>query len=393
MTSPQTYLDLISRRSGGSPSGLERAGGEGSDAVLKQELLQRLQEEISYVERKTSMTVDADAAQILMAQADDGLSRLLGDGPDAQLGPAAISGLEAVVRTDGSRPVLFVEDDFIDVTAPSIGDYAAGLSRFEDEVRQVCRAVGRVDDPSGLALPLGYQGTAWVVAEGLVATNYHVLQAIAPGGIRRDGRFEGRLNTGVAVHFGHEVGDALPERRFPIRRVVSVGREGAAEFMQPGFSSLNFDGLDLAIMELEPVPGRPFPPPNRVARGDDPLTRGGLASTGRGIYIVGYPGNEHSTTPDLFAQLFANVKSFKRLSPGRITAAAGEVPHDPRAWIVEHDASTLGGNSGSALVDFDGDGRTVLGLHFAGHHARQNWAHALERITQDLAPVLPPLVS
>ena len=388
MTTPQTYLNLLSRPGSGL-AGLEMAGGERGDPADKQELLERLRAEIAYVERKANVTVDPGAVETLMAQADDGLSRLLGDGTDARLSPSAISGLEAVVRTDGSRPVLFVDDDFVDLTAPSIGDYAAGLSRFEDEVRQVCQAVGRVDDPS--AVPLGYQGTAWVVAEGLVATNYHVLQAIAPGGVRRDGRFEGRLNTGVAVHFGHEVRDARPERRFPIRRVVSVGREGATQFAQPG-SSLNFDGLDLAIMELEPVPGRSFPQPNLIARGDDPRTLGGLASTGRGVYVVGYPGDDQSTTPDLFAQLFANVKSYKRLAPGRITAAAGEPAGDFRRWIITHDASTLGGNSGSALADYDGDGRTLLGLHFAGHHARQNWAYALERITQELAPVLPPLV-
>jgi hypothetical protein len=388
MTTPQTYLNLISRPANG-PAGLETLGGQRGGRADKQELLERLRAEIAYVESKTDVTVDAEAVKTLMAQADDGLSRLLGDGADAQLGPEAISGLEAVIRTDGSRPVLFVEDDFVDLQAPSIGNYGARLGHFDEEVRQVCQAVGRVDDPA--ATPLGYRGTAWVVAEGLVATNYHVLQAIAPGGVRRDGRFEGRLNTGVAVHFGHEVRDPRPERRFPIRRVVSVGREGAADFARPG-SSLNFDGLDLAIMELEPVPGRPFPRPNLIARGDDPDTRGGLASSGRGVYVVGYPGDEQSTTPDLFAQLFANVKSFKRLAPGRITAAAGDVPDDPRGWIITHDVSTLGGNSGSALADYDGDCRTLLGLHFAGFHARQNWAYALERITQDLAPVLPPLV-
>lgn len=391
MNSAQAYLDLIARP-GSSGSGLEMAGGEteggGSGTADKQELLERLRAEIAYVERKAGVTVDAEGVDALMAQADDGLSRLLGEGADARLGDEAISGLEAVVRTDGSRPVLFVEDDFVDLTAPSIGDYAAGLSRYEEKVREVCQAVGRVDDPSA---SIGYQGTAWMVAEGLVATNYHVLRAIAPGGVRRDGRFEGRLRTGVAVHFGHEVGDPRPERRFPVRRVVSVGREGAARFAQPG-STLNFDGLDLAILELEPVPRRPFPVPNRIARGDDPRTRGGLASTGRGVYVVGYPGSEHSTTPDMFAQLFAGVKSFKRLAPGRITAAAGELEDDPRKWILTHDASTLGGNSGSALADYDQDGRTLLGLHFAGQHARQNWAHALERITPELAPFLPPLV-
>ncbi|WP_189260096.1 hypothetical protein [Lentzea flava] len=223
------------------------------------------------------------------------------------------------------------------MTAPSVGNYAATLSRNETAIREVCRAVGRVDDP--VAGSLGYQGTAWMLADGLVAMNLHVLKAIAPGGGRKDGSFAGRLNTGAAVHFGHEVGRPIPERRFPIRRVVSVGREGAKEHAHPEDRSLNFDGLDLAILELEPVPSRAFPEPVKVARGDDPLTRGGLASPGRSIYLVGYPGAEHSTTQDLFAKVFHGVKSFKRLAPGEIMAV-GDVPHDPRGWVLTHDAST-----------------------------------------------------
>jgi Trypsin-like peptidase domain len=383
----ERYLGLLSR--GPGAGALESAGGGGGSAAARQVLLDRLQAEIRYVQDKTGITIAADDVGELVGQAQAGLSKLFGDGPSAQLNTAEVSGLEAVIRTDGSRPVLFVEDDFIDVTAPSAGDYAATLSRLEDGVRQVCRSVGRVDDPTSWAYPLGYQGTAWMLAEGLVATNYHVLQAIAPGGVRRGDRFEGRLNTGVAVNFGHEVGKPSADRRFPIRRVVSVGRAGAGEYLQATSPGLNFDDLDLAILQLEPVPGRRFPEPNLIARGDDPNTRGGLASTGRSVYLVGYPGGEQSR-PDLFAKIFAGVKSFKRLGPGRITAAAGEVPNDPRGWIITHDASTLGGNSGSALADLESDGRTLLGLHFAGLHEQRNWAHGLERITAELAPALPP---
>jgi hypothetical protein len=383
----ERYLGLLSR--GPGAGAFESAGGGRGSAAARQVLLDRLQAEIRYVQNKTGITIAADDVGELVGQAQAGLSKLFGDGPSAQLNTAEVSGLEAVIRTDGSRPVLFVEDDFIDVTAPSAGDYAVTLSRLEDGVRRVCRSVGRVDDPTSWAYPLGYQGTAWMLAEGLVATNYHVLQAIAPGGVRRGDRFEGRLNTGVAVNFGHEVGKPSADRRFPIRRVVSVGRAGAGEYLQATSPGLNFDDLDLAILQLEPVPGRRFPEPNLIARGDDPNTRGGLASTGRSVYLVGYPGGEQSR-PDLFAKIFAGVKSFKRLAPGRITAAAGEVPNDPRSWIITHDASTLGGNSGSALADLEADGRTLLGLHFAGLHEQRNWAHGLERLTAELAPVLPP---
>jgi hypothetical protein len=387
VTGPGTYLGLIS--AGGSQAGLaERAGGGGNaDAPVRGELLDRLRAEIDYVARKTGTPADPDLTRRLLRHADDGLAKLLGDGYDARLDLDDVAGLEAVVQSDGSRPVLFVENDFVDLMAPSIGDYAAPLSRLQDGVRQVCRAVGRVDDPA--APGLGYRGTAWLVAEGLVVTNYHVLAAIAPGGARVDGQFRGKLNPAAAVHFGHEVGDARDDRRFPIRRVVAVGRAGAAQFAHPELPSLNFDGLDLAVLELEPVPRRSFPAPLPVARGDDPLTRGGLANAGRGVYLVGYPGDEQSTTPELFTRLFAGVKTYKRLAPGRIMAAAGTVPHDPHGWVLTHDATTLGGNSGSAVIDLDADGRTALALHFAGQPERRNFAHALERVTAELAGVLP----
>ncbi|MFI5838982.1 trypsin-like serine peptidase [Catenuloplanes sp. NPDC051500] len=382
------YLDLIST-GGGQRTLAESAASTAGNAApaAKTELIERLEAELTYVETKTGVVGDQAQTKALFDHAGAALDKLLGDGTAATLTEADVAGLEAVVVTDGTRPVLFVEDDFVDLLAPSIGAYAAPISRLSEEIRTVCRSVGRVDDPA--AAPLGYQGTAWVVGEGLVATNFHVLQAIAPRGTRVDGQFTGRLNPGVAVHFGHEVGRPWPERRFPIRRVVAVGREGSPERVHPVLGGLNFDGLDLAILELEPVPGRPFPPPLPVARGDDPVTRGGLATAGRGVYLVGYPGNEQSTTRTLFTSIFAGVKSYKRLAPGRITAAAGDLADDPRGWILAHDVSTLGGNSGSAVVDLDADGRSVLGLHFAGQPERQNWAHALERITTELAAVLP----
>jgi hypothetical protein len=104
---------------------------------------------------------------------------------------------------------------------------------------------------------------------------------------------------------------------------------------------------------------------------------------------VGFPGNPASTTPDIFGSLFAGVKGVKRLAPGILTHGRGEVNGDPKGWIIGHDASTLGGSSGSLIVDLEAEGRLVLGLHFAGLPERVNWAHALEGITAELAAVLP----
>jgi V8-like Glu-specific endopeptidase len=384
MNDAESYLELLSPEGGGRGELESTGGGSNRDPALRSELLERLEAEIAYTERATGIPADPNVREEVLALADDGVRRLLADGPDARLNADVRSGLEAVVRTNGSRPVLFVQDDFVDLNAPSIGNYGDSLRSIRDAVTDVCRSVGRVDDPTG---SLGYQGTAWMIGEGLVATNYHVLKAIAPSGTRVGDRFEGRLTAGVAVHFGHEARNPLPERRFPIRRVVGVGRAGDQQHLVPGTRDLNFDGLDLAVLELEPVASRPFPPPLTVARGDDPETFGALASQGRGVYLVGYPGD--GTTRELFVELFKGVKSFKRLAPGEIMQGPGTVEHDPRGWVITHDASTLGGNSGSALVDLDAAGRAVIGLHFAGHHERRNWAHATERITDVLTATLP----
>jgi hypothetical protein len=377
MTEASHFLSIIRRGGAGgaaeSVGGLEKAGG----LPERSDLIERLRLEIEYTKRKTGISIDPSELEQLSSEADDGLRILFDQGPRAQLSDRMVSGLEAVVKTDGSRPVLFVEDDFVDVLQPSIGRYATVLAGLKNDVRAVCAAVGRVDDPN--ALPLRYQGTCFAIADGIVMTNRHVHDAITTAGT---------LKPDVFIDFAREVGQPRIDRRFPVKRVVRVGDVGAKEFDNE--FELNFDGLDMAVLELLPVAGQRFPTPLRIARGDDPVTRGALAAAGRAVYVVGYPGNELSTTADLFSKIFSGVKSFKRLAPGEIMddPGASGAAKDPHGWVMTHDASTLGGNSGSAVVDLT-DGKTLLGLHFAGLHRQRNWAHAFERFTDKIADLLP----
>ncbi|WP_211333374.1 trypsin-like serine peptidase [Terracoccus luteus] len=346
------------------------------------ELLARLMDDVHYLEAHLGQRADADALARLTAGATAGLRELVEQGSLANPGPVERAALEAVVHSDGSRPVLFVEDDFVDLTAPAAKDYAAVLSQAQMHVRAACEATGRVVDPDAA---LGYQGTAWAVDEGIVVTNYHVLQAISHNSSRVKGRFTGTLKGGVAVDFGGEVGNPSTSRLFPIRSVVAVGRPGDPSLASTSLRGVNFSGLDLAVLELSEVSGQPFPTPVEVARGDDPTTRGALATRGRLIYVVGFPGSARTTTPDVFASLFAGVKGVKRLTPGILTFGRGDAAGDVRRWVIGHDASTLGGSSGSIVVDLEAGGRLALGIHFAGDPGRVNWAHSLEGATADLA--------
>jgi hypothetical protein len=384
MSAGATYERLLS----GSPNGgLERADGGGAPSPPDPaRLIARLSDEISWLEARLAARADPAVVDRLMRDAEHGLREVVEHGADARLDRRDMASLEAVVHSDGSRPVLFVEDDSVDVLAPAATSWAASLSLIQDEVRIASQAVGRVNDPGAL---LGYQGTAWAVDEGVVVTNYHVLQAISTNPSRSDGEFGGALKPGVTVDFGAEIGGGPANRAFPVRRVLGVGRAGAPEHDHPTVRGVNFDGLDLAVLELERVPGRHFPTPVEVARGDDPATHGGLASRGRRVYVVGFPGNPASTRPDVFSELFAGVKGVKRLTPGVLTEGRGEVADDARRWIIGHDASTLGGSSGSLIVDLEADGRKVLGLHFAGVPDRVNWAHGLEGATPQLAAAIP----
>jgi V8-like Glu-specific endopeptidase len=52
-----------------------------------------------------------------------------------------------------------------------------------------------------------------------------------------------------------------------------------------------------------------------------------------------------------------------------------------RTSVFRHDCSTLGGNSGSCVVDLNT--HRVLGLHFGGYYLRYNQAVALWAIKDD----------
>lgn len=369
MTARLTKFLAAARRVGASGGGsLEQVSGDDAPPLSPADARDMVRAEADYIARMTGEAPDAEALDRAAIDAAEATRRVQADGAAASLDEAQLSSLEAVIQTNGSRPVAFVVDDFIDARQPSLAKsaYLASLSAREGAVRAVCAAVARVDDPSA---QLGYQGTATVIGDDLVLTNRHVLRAISE---------RGALKPGIFIDFHQEVGRPRTDKRFAVLGAPFVGAEGAAQFLQT--NGLNFDGLDAAILKVDVSGGRKLPP--AITAPDGGAARTVMqASRGREIYLVGYPGDtSRLKKPGLFQSIFQSVKSFKRLAPGAITEAAGSDPNDPRGWVIAHDASTLGGNSGSLLVDLDSDGDAALGLHFAGIEEVENWAYALEAI-------------
>jgi endonuclease G len=249
---------------------------------------------------------------------------------------------EAIIRREG-RPVLFVRDDRIDAMA---GDFwRSRLEAARARIEALLPAVGRVD----LARhPLRkWAGTAWLITPEVVVTNRHVALAF---GYKEDGEFVLDIDplgqkVETTVDFRHEH-ERAARRVFQVVRVLHVEDPG--------------DGRpDVALLQVARRDESDGPLPERI------LLAEADAAPGAVVGAIGYPawdGDRNDAA--VMSTLFGDVYDVKRFLPGEVM--------DSQAAYLSHDCSTLGGNSGSVVVDF-ATGRAV-GLHYAGYYEDRNFA-------------------
>ena len=159
-----------------------------------------------------------------------------------------------------------------------------------------------------------------------------------------------------------------------------------------GKPPLLLDGLDIAIYTLSRSAGNRTPI-NRVPIPTEELD-------GRDIAVIGYPDAYDLTDADVLAVVEDNpILAVKRISQGKIFrhSTDDEDPYGVEVKIIEndekdfpmeaicHNASTLGGNSGSPILDLKTG--ELLGVHFAGHKIfnekeAANLAMAISQLTE-----------
>jgi len=313
----------------------------------------------------------------------DRAARRLDDDPDAALPPDEVYALEAVVRADGTRPSLLVRNGVVDPLQPLAAGWSGQLAAAGHELTRAVAAVGRVEPthPSSS----DFFGTCWVVDHhnGLVLTNRHVLDAL----VQRLPHAVTRSATGFRVFDGAFVDFAAESGSADVRRYRIV------EATPSQVNGRSFARLDAAVLRIEPLPGGPqdIPDPLTVsADPDGPL--GHLSSH----CLVGYPARplyESGTIEGVdwawvTRTLFGNVYGVKRLAPGTTHRPLGSLLGDKRRWVFGHDATTLGGNSGSPALAW---GDSAFGLHFAGRSIDTNYAHAISAMTTELRALGVPI--
>ncbi len=369
---------LTPRHPGGSLESTETS--EGRKPIGEKERLQRLSESLASASPTEDDGSQEEVKKRVMEGAASGLAKLNEGEPAASFTVGEQIGLEAVILTGGERPSLFVRQGTIDFSSPDIGDWSADLWRVKTKITSVANSVGRINVP---VAPY-FAGTCFAIYEGLVLTNRHVLEAIASPDANGGWIFKWPKQT--FIDFVGEDGNAA-STNFAVTGVKISGPDMIN-------NTVNFSHLDMAVLHVDAVSNSAS-----VAFPANLNFESSIASPGFGqdIYVMGFPGKpivwQFGTTPppqtetsEVLSLLFSNRFGVKRLAPGVINAGPGQVAGDEKKWIFSHDASTLGGNSGSCIIDLSGDGCTVVGLHFAGVNRQQNWAHAagmLQRFLQN----------
>lgn len=264
---------------------------------------------------------------------------------------------EAIVRAQ-ARPVLLVENHR--VTLPSSDVLSKRIAKHADAFEPALRSVGRVELVGHPELE--WVGTGWMIEEDVVVTNRHVADEFA----RRDA-------TGIGyVFIRNQAGsEVLPRIDFheEYRSVV------AAEFRieRVLYIAPHSEGSpDVAFLRVvRGAGGATLPAPILPVESVDKALR-----KRRFMAVVGYPARDSRSDSRLMDRIFGDIYDVKRFAPGEVMSAERD------SWFFEHDATTLGGNSGSVILDLE-TGR-ALGLHYAGAHRKANYAVRIDTVLEML---------
>lgn len=275
--------------------------------------------------------------------------RKLKEKRDDQVSPAELYGVEAIVLAH-DRPAAFVRAGTYD----QLGGVWAALDTMEvrNRINPLLGAIGRIELPNMYTVPYG--GTGFLVGPQLLMTNRHVARLFAEGvGV------EGLVyRPGDAlIDFECEV-DSDPEQAsyFTIERVLMIHPYWDMALVQVSGLSPTYQPLTLSVQSPEEL-------------------------VNRDMVAVGYPARDDRNDLALQDRIFAGVYNVKRLQPGKVRRRSRVRSFGNEVQAMVHDSSTLGGNSGSAVIEV-ATGR-VIGLHFAGEYLKANYAVPSHELARD----------
>lgn len=248
--------------------------------------------------------------------------------------------VEAIILP-AERPVIDVLDGDFKVHDP-LWTHIDTDPIFHKRIKDALPMIGRIELPKMASTPYG--GTGFVVGENLLMTNRHVAEIFALGEGVEQLRFKAGQEAGI--DFKRETPED-PTDMLSIKEVLMV---------HPYW--------DMALLRVEGLPA------NHPHLTLDPIAP--EDTIGREVAVIGYPAFDPRNNAQLQMRLFRSRFNVKRLQPGKVNGRGTIGSYGGPVAATAHDASTLGGNSGSAVIDLKTG--HVIGLHFAGVYLDSNYA-------------------
>ena len=304
-------------------------------------LQDRYDERVKEITNKRALEMVAEAAAMPKVQAE-------------ALGIPSPTIVEMVNETIvfEERPVLFIKDDWIDtvnVTKKGVEaeELVAALEANRNAIEPIMPLIGRIDV---VGFPgSGFVGTGWFVDVDIVVTNRHVASLIAQWDGRKYVFSRGVIGKllSVSVSTLHEFDDFAADatREFAVAEVLYIEPDSGPN--------------DIAFLKIKRRTDGSKRDRIDISRTD--------AADNVPVVTIGYPARApKSVIPnqDLMKELYRDRYDVKRAAPGYTMAVRDDVSL--------HDCTTLGGNSGSAVLDLKTG--EAIGLHFAGLYRELNYA-------------------
>lgn len=325
------------------------------DAAIKQRLASMLRQVASEdslgrfdleAVAQTESAVSGVETELLLESVGNGLDAIH---QDREIRQDERFALEAIVMPR-FRPVIDVVGD--DFARPPEPWKHLGAGKAKQNLLDVLPSIGRIELPGHPSIPFG--GTGFVVGDDLIMTNRHVAELFATG-VGRQG-----LNFIPGSKSGIDFGQEVVERESLLLPVKTIA------MIHPHW--------DMALLHVSGLTSKQKPLVMCTTPPEELLDRD--------IAVVGYPAQDRRNDFELQMKIFNKTFDVKRLQPGKIRKRELITDHfQNKVFTVTHDASTLGGNSGSAVIDvLTGE---VLALHFGGRYLVANYAVPTFELARD----------
>jgi len=243
------------------------------------------------------------------------------------------------------RPALLIKYNKIET--PDSAEVRRRLLPYIGKLESRVASVGRIEFRK-IGRPFG--GTGWMIGDDVIVTNRHVAKLMANKKGNTITFVKNALGETVEafIDFKEEyIGKdmATPQFEIPIEKVLFIADDVKT---QP----------DIAFLKI----GKHSKTPQPIPLSDTTLQKDQYVS------VIGYPAYDPDAIISRTAasNVFNDIYGVKRCSPGEI------MEYVENAWYFFHDCTTLGGNSGSVVLD--NQTGCAVGLHFMGEVKKENYA-------------------